>query len=251
MKKLLVLIFIGTALSGFAQKEDKIEYFTDSDVKRSIVSVQLGYMPYYSNRRILAQSANPQAGYYFLNSSVTGGFGQGYGGDILFKLTSNFEFGVGIYNSVANYSWDAVKLIDAVNGNGDTLNGDYKISMRANYLNIPIQFGFVTQVADQLYLQVYPALELNFLQQLDRNYDIDDPDLQPTNTNLFGNITDIGTDFNLTVNFGLGAEYRITEKIGLFGRLQFRYMFYEIVDDAPIREVIYTVGGHFGARFYF
>jgi hypothetical protein len=251
MRKLFFILFVLAELTSFAQKTEKIEYYTDSDVRRSIVSVQLGYMPYYSNRRILAESANPQAGYYFVNSTVTGGFGQAYGGDLMFKLTQNFEFGVGVYNSFANYSWDAVQLIDAVNGNGDTLNGSYEIFMKANYLNIPIQFGFVTQVADQWYLQVYPAMELNFLQKLDRTYDITDPDLIPENTDLFGDITDIGTDFNLTVNFGLGAEYRVTDKIGLFTRLQFRYMFFEVVPDAPIREVIYTVGGHFGARFYF
>ncbi len=251
MKKLVLFIFVTAQFAALAQVDDKIEYYTDSDVHRSIVSLQLGYMPYFSNRRLVANSANPQAGYYLLNSEVTGGFGQAYGGDFIFRLNNNFDVGVGVYNSFANYTWDAVKILDDISGNGDTLGGTFKVDMMAQYINVPIQIGFVSQVADQWWLQVYPAMELNFLQKLERTYQIDNPDLKPKNNDAFGDITDVGTDFNLTINFGLGAEYRVTEKIGIYTRLQFRYMFYPVVKEAVMREVIYTVGAHTGIRFYF
>ena len=253
MKKITLYILLFSSLTALAQKKntEPIEYYTDSEVNRSIVSIQLGYMPYFTNRRIVANSANPQAGYYFLNSEVTGQFGQAYGLDLLFRLNGSFDVGIGLYNSYANYRWDAVKILDDISGNGDTLGGTYKIDMSAQYINVPIEFGFVSQIADQWYLQVYPALELNFLKKLERTYQIDNPDLQPKDNNAFGDITDIGTDFNLTINFGLGAEYRVAPKIGFFTRLQFRYMFYPVVNEAVAREVIYTVGGHMGVRFYF
>ncbi len=254
IKKLLVVIFLASQLVAFAQKEkknEKIEYYTDSDVHRAIVSVQLGYMPYHSNRRLLAESVNPQAPFFYLNSAVTGDFAQAYGGDLLFKINPNFEAGVGLYNSYAKYTWDAVKIIDDISGNGDTLGGTYKVDMKANYLNVPISFGFVSEVAENWWLQVYPALELNFLQNLERTYQIDNPALQPKNNDAFGDITDLGTQFNLTINFGLGAEYRFADKMGVFTRMQFRYMFYEVIEDAALREVIYTFGGHIGLRYYF
>lgn len=251
MKNLIVTLLALGQFAVFAQKEEKIEYYTDSEVKRSIVSVQAGYMPYFTNRRLIANSVNPQNAYFFLDNSVTGKFGQAYGADILFGLNSNFQVGVGLYNSFAHYQWDYVKIIDQISGNGDTLNGQFKVDIKANYLNVPIQFGFVTQVADYWYLQVFPALELNFLQQLERNYTIDDPNLRPENNDDFGDITQKGTQFNMTINFGLGAEYRALEKVGIFTRLSFRYMFFEIEEEAAMREVIYTIGGHMGVRYYF
>ena len=247
MKRILIFLFVLAEVSAFAQKEDKIEYYTDSDVHRSIVSLQLGYMPYFSNRRLIANSANPQPDYFLLNNSTTGKFGQGFGGDLLFQIASNFEVGVGVYKTNAHYQWDFVKIVDNLEGgNSDTLEV-LSWDIFANHWTVPIQFGFVTQVSDQWWLQVYPALELNFLDKLEYDYLVrgeqESRKLDVTET--------LGTDFNIAINFGLGAEYRFIEKMGLYTRVQFRYYFFPLAEEGVIREILYTVGGHIGVRYYF
>jgi hypothetical protein len=244
MKKILFFLVLSSTLV-YGQKKEKIDYYTDSDVKRDIISLQLGYMPYYTGRRLLSATANPQADYAFLNSAITGKFGQGYGGDVLFHITKNVDFGLGLYKSSTHYQWDFESIVNNLpGGNTDTI-GIKRWDLFADYLTVPIQFGFVTRVADQLWLQVYPALELNFLQQMTYDYELNGQ--MP----LVIDKTQVARDLNLAINFGLGAEYRFLEKMGFFTRLQFRYFFYPAIEDEVITELVYTVGGHIGLRYHF
>lgn len=249
MKKILAALFIFSQFIAVAQKqkEEKIEYYTDSKVHRSIVSVQLGYMPYYSNRRLVAETVNPQAGYFFLNDATTGKFGQGFGGDLLFNLNSNFQVGIGYYYTQAHYQWDFVKIVDNIDGgNADTLDVT-RWDIRSNFHTVPIQFGFVTQIAEQWWLQVYPGVELNFLDKLEYDYQVAG---EPAPR--IEDVTDsLGNSFNMAINFGLGAEYRVVPKFGVFARLQFRYYFFPLAEETIFREILYTVGGHVGVRYYF
>ncbi len=244
MKRLLVGLLICTSWAISAQDED-IEYYTDSDVKRSIVSVQAGYMPYYTSRRLLSESANPQAGYFFLNSAITGKFGQGYGLDLLFNVNSNLQVGIGLYNTTTHYQWDFVKIVEDIEGgDADTLTVK-RWDNKARYLTMPIQFGFVTQIADQWWLQVYPALEVNFLQELTYEYQLAD------GSEIIDNRIQDARDVNLAINFGLGGEFRPVPKLGVFARMQFRYFFFPNIENEIVTEVIYTLGGHVGLRYYF
>ena len=245
MKKIVLALLLTSGFLVQAQKEEDIDYYTDSDVKRNIVSLQVGYMPYYTGRRLLSQTANPQADYFFLNSAITGKFGQGYGGDLLFHITKNVDLGVGLYKTSTHYQWDFESIVRNIEGgNPDTLLIK-RWDIYTDYLTVPIQFGFVTRVADQLWLQVYPALELNFLQSLQYDFELNGeaPVVQDK--------TQDARDLNLAINFGLGAEYRFTERMGVFTRVQFRYFFYPAVEDEVITELVYTIGGHIGLRYHF
>ncbi len=244
MKNILLLAFALVFISAVGQKkEPKIEFYTDSDVKHSRISLQLGYMPYYSSRKLLSNTANPQAPYFFLATQAKGQFGQGFGGDILFKVNPSLEIGAGVYKTSAHHQWDIEDIIYNTGGNPDTVSIK-RWDIYSDYISVPISFGFVTQVADQLWLQVYPALELNFLQSMSYDYEL------ATGSEIVDK-TDVARDFNLAINFGLGAEYRFAEKVGFFTRLQFRYFFYPAIESEVITEVLYSVGAHAGLRFYF
>lgn len=246
IKGILVGVLICSSLAITAQDED-IEYYTDSDVKRSIVSIQAGYMPYYTSRRLLSESVNPQAPYFFLNSAITGKFGQGYGLDLLFNVNRSLQVGIGLYNTTTHYQWDFVKIVNDIGGGeSDTLSIN-RWDNKARYLTMPIQFGFVTQIADQWWLQVYPALEVNFLQEISYEYELADGEM------VVDNRIQDARDVNLAINFGLGGEFRPVPKIGVFTRLQFRYFFFPNIDlpSEPLTEIIYTLGGHVGLRYYF
>ena len=244
MKNLLLLVLtIGFIAASAQKKDDKIEYYTDSKVKKQIMSLQLGYMPYFSSRRLLSNTANPQSDYFFLASAVNGKFGQGFGGDILFKVNPSLEIGAGIYKTSAHYQWDFESIVEDTGGDADTIEIK-RWDIYTDYISVPISFGLVTQVADQLWLQVYPAIELNFLQQLTYDYEL------ATRTAVIDK-TPEARNFNLAINFGLGAEYRFVEKIGFFTRLQFRYYFYPAVEGEVVTEVLYSAGGQTGFRFYF
>lgn len=244
MKRLLLALILFAGIDVAAQN-DSIEYFTDSDVKRSIASVQAGYMPYFTSRRLLSETVNPQADYFFLNSAITGKFGQGFGVDLLFSINSSLQLGVGLYNTTTHYQWDFVNIVQNIDGGDPDTLEVRRWDNKARYLTVPIQFGFVTQVAEQWWLQVYPALELNFLQELTYEY------LLADGTEEIDNRIQDARDVNLAINFGLGAEYRPAPKLGVFARMQFRYFFFPNIEDEIVTEVIYTLGGHVGVRYYF
>ncbi len=244
LKAFFAGVLILSNLALLAQDED-IEYFTDSKVKHSIVSIQAGYMPYYTSRRLLSETVNPQADYFFLNSAITGKFGQGYGFDLLFGINSNFQVGVGLYSTTTHYQWDFVQILEDIQGgNPDTLVVN-QWDNRASYLTVPIQFGFVTQIAEQWWLQVYPALELNFIQSIEYDYQLAD------GRQIIQDKLADARDLNMAINFGLGGEFRPVPKVGIFTRLQFRYFFFPNIEDEIVTEVIYTLGGHVGLRYYF
>jgi hypothetical protein len=188
-------------------------------------------------------------GYYLLQEGTSPGYSQAAGGDFIFRLKESFDVGVGLNWSSLKYTWDAVKFIDENGGNSDTLADVFKVKVMANYLNIPLQFGFTSQFSDQWSLQVYPALDFSFLQKLTRDYEMEGANFTPNPEN-FGDITQRGRSFNMAINFGVGAEYMLAEKASLFSRIQFRYFFYPLIESDVLAEIPYSVGLQTGFRFY-
>lgn len=231
---------------AWGQKKDEIDYYTDSDVKRSIASLQLGYMPYFGNRRVLNETTDPSVPYFFTNTDAKAKFGQGIGGDLLFGITQNFQVGIGFYSANMHYRWQGVSLTETRPGGVVDTLGINRWDVNASYLVVPIQFGFVTQIQDQWWLQVYPALEVSFVQSLNYEYVVEGQTAAITLDKKQD-----ARDNNMAINFGLGGEFRPVPKIGIFARAQFRYFFFPNIEDELITEVPYTIGAHIGARFYF
>ena len=250
MKKLLTLIFAAPILA-LAQPKEKIEYYTDDKVDRSIVSFQVHYTGGFANRRVLSEEYDvPVSAYYRLEAGNIAGYAQALGGDFVFRVTGNIDLSVGLNYSSFTYTWDGVKFLDYNLPIPDTLEGTYRVKVNANYFNVPIQFGFVSEISDQWWLLVYPGLDLGFLQKLTRTPDINMPGFTPNPEN-FGDIKDKGRQFNLSINFGLGGEYRALPKLGIFTRVQFRYSFFPLIENDFVSEIPYTFGLQTGVRFYF
>lgn len=250
MKKAIVLLVAITFahIAAGQPKDEKIEYFTDYKVSRSIVSMQLFYTPGISNRRLLSQDYPPGSFYSRTQEGAKLGFSQAFGGDIYFRLNKSFDIGVGLNYSMMNFTWDAVRFIDF--NTGVALEGEFLVKNNLNYLNMPIQFGFVQQITDLWWLQVYPGIDVSFLQKLERSVTQKNLDFE-LDPNNFGNITERGRAINLAINFGVGAEYRMADRVGVFSRIQFRYFFFPMIESDIVTEIPYNIGLHTGLRFYF
>jgi len=252
MKKVTTLIFavMFAHIVAGQPKDEKIEYFTDYKVSRSIASLQLFYTPGVSNRRLLTDDAPMTGSFFRMQEGANAGFSQAFGGDLFFRINKSFDVGIGLNYSMMNFTWDAVRFIDFNTGMGDTLGGEFLVKNNLNYLNMPIQFGFVQQITDLWWLQVYPGIDVSFLQKLERSVTKDNPNIE-LDPNNFGNITETGRQINLAINFGVGAEYRFADKVAVFSRVQLRYFFFPMIESGVFIEIPYNVGLHTGLRFYF
>jgi hypothetical protein len=256
MKNILALIFIlsfSFSMKAQKDKEEKIVFYTDDVVKRSKVYAGLHYSPYFLTRNVVAAGTTPGAGInYLLNESTKGGYGQSYGLDLYYKFGSSLHFGLGVNASNGSYQIDIKEALINVGIISDSIDGDYITTTKVSYINVPIQFVYSIPFGDNWELEVIPAVEMNFLQSLNRSGTNED-DITEID---WGDIKEQGRDLNWTVSIGIGANYRITPKFTVFARPHFKYQLRPLLQtsgeysDNP-NEVLMWIGGQTGIRFYF
>ena len=256
MKKLFALVFIACfAFNTYAQKdkEEKIVFYTDDVVKRSKVYMGLHYSPYFLTRNVVrAETALNDPINLILNNSTKGGFGQAYGLDLYYKFGSSLHFGVGVNASNGSYSVDFKEALVSIGFPEDSLSGEYLATTKVSYINVPIQFVYSIPFSDVWEMEVIPAVEMNFIQNLNRSATNE----QELDGVTWGDITDQARDLNWTVSIGIGGNYRITPKFTVFARPHFRYTLRSLLktsgeySDNP-NEILMWIGGQTGIRLYF
>lgn len=239
------------ALPAFAQPED-VEYFTDDEVVRSNWAFQGYYSPMYSNRSLISDDLFPTQEFFFLNQSTTGAYADDYGVDIIYKPSDGFQFALGVSRSRGGYTWDFVKIVDQIQGGGDTIDITFKSTTTAEHINIPFSFIIHQRMNDDWSLEFVPAIEANYLTRLYRGieYTGDGEISDSTETDIsFGDLTDVARQWNWTVGIGIGGRYWMTDNLSFFVRGKLRYMILPLIDNNGPREVLFQYGGSFGIRY--
>ncbi|MDX5327144.1 MAG: hypothetical protein LPK80_12880 [Bacteroidota bacterium] len=253
MKRTFLILGIFISISTFAQREEKIEYYTDSDVRNQIFSIGVRYDPYFTSRTLLTGSVLPSQEYYFLNSSTTGRFGNAYGIDLFFRLNERLDLGVGFERSTGGYTWDFIKILQTTGTISDTVDGDFAVDVDVSYLSIPFRFNFSTQMNDLWALEVAPVFEVNFLEKL--NYDLRDSrnifTPEQRDSIGFGDQKENARQVNYTIGVEVGGRYFITENLSLHMMGILRYMLQPLTENFGPRETLLRYGGSFGLRYRF
>ncbi|MCC5915807.1 MAG: hypothetical protein JJU02_00625 [Cryomorphaceae bacterium] len=245
MRILLIALFV-FPLCLVAQrkdKEEKIVYFTDANVKRSSISVAADGSGFYSNRSRIGGGFTPGQG--SLNDDLpksNGVFGWNSGFHIVWRVASSLEIWSGV--SYASGGWIDKHTYLTMENEIPTQTNVY-----LDFINIPIQFSFRSEMNELWDLEVLPMFEFNLLNRYSEDiYHRNNTDVRIESRDMASEARRV----NYTIGLSLSGRYKFDEHWSLFIRPFFHYMFNSLIDDPERpREVLYGVGLSTGVRFQF
>lgn len=237
---LLLLVLPLFAVGQKKEKEERITYFTDSNVKRSRVSLALDGSGYYSNRNRLGQGFSQGSVTSDDDPSTSGTFAYNYGGHLVFSLNRSLEVWAGVVYATAGWTDHHFDF------------NDIRTTMRASleYINIPIQFSFHSEISEMLDLEVLPMIEINLLSSYDEV-------VYERRSDVLLNKTDMAADpdarrLNYTIGLSISANYKFADNWSLYMRPFFHYMLNSLIDDSDRpRDVLIGAGLGLGLRYKF
>lgn len=235
-------VFLLIPIIGFAQKDgkDKIVYFTDSQIKKSNISLALNFNPYITNRRIMSDSIGlgglPVGSSNEARTSPV--FAYSFGGDLVFRLASSLELWTGVQYGTLGYR----------DRNYEFNQQTYDLRSRLSFINVPVQFSFRGTITEVFDLEFIPMIQVNFL----RTYRGTISDKQNGNQVEQFDVTDQARKINYTVGISLSGNFRLAEEYAIFVRPFFHYMLNPMFENNPnfARERYFSTGLTIGLRFY-
>jgi len=242
MRKWIVMPVILLSCTVWAQKNDDIDYYTDSKVKNSRLSLALNLNPNYTDRRLINDEVPSGGGFDLPNENAVGAFQLNYNLDFYYSLGAAFDVIVGFGRSAASYSIDNVQLYQGVS---DTINT--KLDVDVSMYTIPVRLNFNTSVTDVFDLEVVPVVELTFVDKYDQVFTPSNGSASISN-DLSGSVRSI----NYTVGLALGGTFWIADRWGIIARGNAKYMLNAIIeqDNFP-RETPYSFGLDLGLKYSF
>jgi hypothetical protein len=224
------------------EKEDRIVYFTDDQVKRSSLFLTSDFSPMLSNRSVLGQRGAGFTPGQTPGEGVPrsrGAFAYHFGAYAGIRISSALEFSVG-YSQNSN-GW--------LNRRTEFESISTETRVNINQMNVPFQFTFYSKMNDFLTLEVMPIFELNWIRSYTEDIQMrNDPF---TNFGEF-DLLDESRKFNISIGIGIGGRYEITDQFSLYLRPFFRYMINPLIENEERpREVVWGIGIMTGLRFDF
>ena len=247
MKKLLSLFFFLATIGLWAQPDEEIVYYTDSDVRDSRFNLALNLNPYYTDMRLINDDAESSQFNTFSEAiEADGSFRLDYGLDLFYEIGPSFHVGVGIGRSYGGYTWRDVNRDTSM----PNLRFDNEVSV--SMWSVPIKVNFNTKISDVFSLEVVPIVELNFLDSYNSIWTYKGANA-PADTSF--KLNDRLRELNWSVGIGLGGTYWFTNEFGLFFRGSVKYMLNDMIqrsDSFPWpRETMINFGVNTGLRLRF
>ncbi len=243
MRKYLFILFIfASGNEIFSQiKDPKIEFYTDSDIKRSSWSMAAHGSPYFTNRRLVRETVNVpgQTGGEDNNDrfATQGRFGYSFGGDLIYSVSNSLDIWLGVEYATTGYRGDSLVL------------GNEKYSGEGNlaFLNIPIQFSFRGNITEVFDLEFIPRVSLNFLQRFDETRFVEGGE------DINYNWVPDSRSINYTVGIALSGNFHVSDNMSIFARAFFNYILYPLKEDESrfLRTTYFSTGLCTGVRYYF
>lgn len=242
-KYLIIIALVGFFSEAFAQKKDpKIEFYTDSDIKRSSWSIAANGAPYFTNRRLMRETVNMPGMTDGNNEDnerfkTRGVLGYSFGGDLIYSLNKSLDLWIGLEYSTTGYKGDSLVL------DGELYSGEGSLA----FLNIPIQFAFRGNITEVFDLEFIPRVSLNFLQAFNETRFVDGGD------NIIYDWRDDSRNMNYTIGIALSGNFYISDNASIFARAFFNYVLYPLKEDESrfLRTTYFNAGLMTGIRYYF
>ncbi len=183
----------------------------------------------------------------------------GLSGGLLFnKEFANTEFETGLIYSTKSY------VPEIINEVYTRSNGFYQISLKQIFFNVvSIPVNLNVKVFDREQFGLYTSIGASANVVINSNFLIEDrslpaptsPALSESNAVLddkpfergFLEGGSLSNNSYLTMNFGLGAKYNLTEKVGLFGQIGYNYNIFNF-GVGPNEDKINNLSVGFGSR---
>ena len=241
MKKYLLIPALLLSAMAYAQPDDDVKYYTDSQVKHSRWSAALNLYPNYTDRRLINNEVPSGGGFDLPNDEASGSFQLNYGLDFFYSLGSAFDIGVGFGRAAGNYTVNDVRLYQ---GRTDTALA--KMEVGVSMYTIPLKLNFNTAITDIVALEVVPTVELNLVDKYDQTF-------SPLNESTFTNdLKDLTQSVNWSVGIGLGGTFNFSEDWGIIVRGNIKYMLNPLIemDNFP-RETLISYGMVLGLKYKF
>ena len=225
------------AVSVHAQDTDDLDFFTDSDVRKSILGVEGIFTPNITNANVLEELPLILGDdTTLISTNNRAGFGMDYGVGAMLSPNGSLDFRVGIRRGVYQFNYDAVELVDENASETELSDG----SVRVIYLNVPIQMAFHQRVGDFLELEYGLGVIFNFLQ----SYEFEMRDVIALDR------TELANPNNLTLAVHLGANIVLNDRLSIPFTPNFRYLFQTLVPTGSQNsEALYTLGFTTGIRY--
>ena len=242
MNKLILLLalFPMIVVAQRGQKEEKITYFTDSEVKRSSFSLATDGSLFYNNRSRIGEGFTPgQSGSTDDLPSTNGTLGWNSAFHLVWRITGSLEVWGGVAYAIGGWTDKHTEYMDQ--------NSITKASL--DFINFPIQFNFRSQLNDLWDLEILPMIEINMLNSYTEDvYLRSNPDIRLISSEL----TQDARLFNYTIGLSISARYRFYENWSMHFRPFFHYMLNSLIDDPDRpRDVLYGTGLSVGFRYQF
>lgn len=249
MKKLFIATLSLVVSAAFAQKDDDIVYYEDSNVRNSRFSAALVLNPHYVDRRLIDDEGIDQSGDFdVVDNDAAGSFALNYNLDLFYSIGSSFDVGVGFGIANAAFEVENAYLYNTPDfdfGLGtDTIliNAETEVDM----YTVPIKLSFNTSISDLFDLEVIPAVQLIFINNYETTFNAVGLD------NYTYDFTEQTQDLNYTVGISLGGTWYFSENWGFFFRGNARYMLNSMIElENYPRETLYGFGANTGVKVRF
>lgn len=240
-----IIAFFGLSQIAHAQRNGKIEYYTDSEVKRNPISIGVNYSPFFAASRELNDDFIEGAYRYDAAEARSKlRFGQSYGLDLYIDLGQSFDLVVGVNQSRTAFELQLNSFFSP--GMMDSLKGNLQLKSAVTHLNIPLHIMLKAQLSDEWALEFLPQVEFNIVQSYSQTIFNDGVEAYSRN------IEEFARPYTTTLGIAVGGNYRFSEYFSYFLRANFRYMLAGMIEERGYaRENMYSFGLYTGLRFHF
>ena len=245
-KKLALLAFIALPVFSWAQPDDDMVYYTDSDVRNSRFGLAANFNPMYTDLRIINDNIGLGGGGFDLTEDeAQGSFQFNYHLDLIYKLNESFELSIGFGQAFGGYTLNDISYFGAQTG-GDTIIADDEVAV--SMYTVPIKINFNSSISDVFDLEVVPTLELNFINKYEATF-------MPLDgsTSFTEDFTANAQHLNYSVGLALGGTYWFADSWGVFVRGGIKYMLNQMMIDQENfgRQTLINYGLNIGVRYNF
>ena len=225
------------SVNSIAQETDDLDFFTDSDVRKSILGIEGVVTPNLTNVNILEElHLNLGEDTVLVATDNKSGFGSDVGIGAMLSPNGSLDFRVGVRRAAYSFQYESLEFIDYATDERNITTARVNVV----YINLPIQMAFHQRVGDFLELEYGLGAIFNFLQ----SYELDVKDRMVLDR------TELANPNNLTLTVHLGANFVLTDRLSIPFTPNFRYLFQTLIPDgSQNREAIYTIGVSTGIRY--
>ena len=229
-----------------AQKDDKVYYFEDSYVKRSIFGIEASVNPGISSRNLI-QAIQIDLGddIYYTGGKASSQFAFGYGARLIIAPNNSIDIRLGVNVRSNSYKQKDILIVSPT----DTARVD--VTTRIKSLDFPIILAFKNELGSDWQLEYGVGWEFSLVKEYRTDFEIID-NTAGVDVPSFHTYTDNVEGVKHSLIIQMGGAYVLNPKTSFFMLPNFRYMFTPLITDGSQNKAApFSIGLDMGIRYRF